>query len=300
MESLERAQSRLDHIRTVAPILGALRTISLGSWKAALQQNHSVRRYGERLTAILPLVVPHLPSGRRAGLARLRAERPEAPSPQRVATLVVGSERGLCGRFNTAVAERAEQYLARQGTAGAQIELMALGSRLSRVLQRRQQPPDWSGALSLTTLPPYQMAFDMTSRWLLRYEARELDAVDVIYNAYQGPGRYQPTVMRLIPPQISAPEPGSSSERWPPPIIETDPLRLYTRLIEQQTTVSLYGVLLDSASAEHSTRYQLMETATQNADQLIAELTQVIQSARQEQITQEMQELAAGAGLIRD
>ncbi len=60
----------------------------------------------------------------------------------------------------------------------------------------------------------------------------------------------------------------------------------------------LYGLLLDSAAAEHSTRYQLMESATQNAERLISELTRVVQTGRQKEITQEMQELAAGAGLI--
>jgi F-type H+-transporting ATPase subunit gamma len=105
-------------------------------------------------------------------------------------------------------------------------------------------------------------------------------------------------VTRLIPPPLHPQGPGSPGEPWPPPVIETDPLSLYARVVEQQTVLNLYGLLLDSAAAEHSTRFQLMEAATQNADQLIAELTLVVQTARQAEITQEMQELASGAGLI--
>jgi F-type H+-transporting ATPase subunit gamma len=56
--------------------------------------------------------------------------------------------------------------------------------------------------------------------------------------------------------------------------------------------------LIDSATAEHSARYQIMENATQNAQRLIEELTLAVQNARKQAITQEMQELAAGAGLI--
>ena len=291
MEELERAQARLDHIRTVEPILSALRTISLGSWRATLKHSASVQRYGEQLTAILPLLAPHLPAGR-------RARREINPTPDRVVALVIGSERGLCGRFNGAVVERAERYLAEQETAGAQVELVALGTRARRIFQRRKRPLAWSGTLSIATLPPLHLAFHLTRRWLARYEERELDAVDLIYNAYHGTGRYEPTVVRLIPPQLPPERQNTLNEPWPPLIIETDPLSLYARVVEQWAAISLYGLLLDSAAAEHATRYQLMESATQNAVRLIEELTLAVQAARRHAITQEMQELAAGAGLI--
>jgi len=295
MEDLERVETRLDHIRTVEPILSAMRTISLGSWQAALKRKDSVRRYEERLAAMLPALLPHLPppfippnGGERGGA--------------RVVALAIGTERGLCGRFNVAVVERAERYLAEQTAAGAQVELMALGTRVCRVFQRRQRPLAWLGALSATALPPCRLAFDLTRQWLARYEEHELDAVDLVYNAYHGTARYEPTVVRLIPPALPTPGPPdgrrSLTEPWPPPIIETDPLSLYARVIEQLTAISLYRLLLESAAAEHSARYQLMEAATQSAERLIDELTLVVQTARQQAITQEMQELAVGAGLI--
>jgi F-type H+-transporting ATPase subunit gamma len=73
---------------------------------------------------------------------------------------------------------------------------------------------------------------------------------------------------------------------------------MYIRLIILWTTTEMYRILLDSASSEHSARYQLMEGATQNTKRLIDELTQSLQAARQEAITNEMIELAAGAGLM--
>jgi F0F1-type ATP synthase gamma subunit len=161
------------------------------------------------------------------------------------------------------VVERAGRYLAEQAAAGAQVELVALGARVDRIFRRRQQPLSWSGALSVTALPPCRLAFDLVRLWQVRYEERELDAVDLIYNAYHGTARCEPTVV-----------------------------------LEQLAAVSLYGLLLESAAAEHSTRFQLLEGATQNAERLIAELTLAIQTARQQAVTREMQELAAGAGLI--
>ena len=295
MQDLEQAENRLDNIRIVEPILSALRTISLGSWQAALKRKDGARRYAERLAVTLPALSPHIsppphppPWGGKGGGAPM-GEKEEGA---RVVALVVGSERGLCGRFNTAVVERAERYLAEQETAGVQVELVAMGTRAARTFQRRETTP---ATLPITGLPPYRLAFDLTRRWLARYEEHELDAVDLVYNAYQGTAIYEPAVVRLIPPTLPTPE--AAALPWPP-IIETDPASLYARVVEQWTAVRLYELLLESAAAEHSARFQLMEAATQNVERLIDELTMAVQTARQQAITQEMQELAAGAGLI--
>ncbi|MGD2176508.1 MAG: FoF1 ATP synthase subunit gamma [Anaerolineae bacterium] len=342
MEEIENAQERLENIRGVKPILSGLRTISLGSWQAALKRRSAVRDYAGRLRAMLPSLLPHLRT-RRTIAARLR-ERLSPYTPflanrvirgdralgvARVEALVIGSERGLCGRFNVAVADEAERYLRSQSARGIDVRLGTLGSRAQRVLQRRGYETTQAGALSVTALPSFSLAFELARGWLAAYERRELDAVDLIHNGYRGTGTYEPTTARLIPPRI--PTGNTSSARtdeftrfpsqasaqpdrpsrihsltareqsrgpWPAPIVETDPLSLYATVVEQWAAVQLYEVLLDSAAAEHSTRFQLMESATQNADRLIDELTLAIQTARRQQITQEMGELAAGAGLI--
>lgn len=328
MEELERARERLENIRSVKPILGGLRTISLGSWQAALKRRSGVRDYARQLRDMLPWLVPHLQSEKPLG-ARLREVVPFSPAVsgrgeeksktdsalRQLKALVVGSERGLCGRFNVAVVEETERYLERESATGSSVELMVLGRRAQRVLRRRGHEPTEAGTLSMTTLPSLSLAFDLARQWLAAYEDRMIDGVDVIYNGYRGTGRYEPTVVRLIPPQPStrrlageageggmqAKEPRVSAggrEPWPPPIIDTDPLSLYATVAEQSVAVQLYRILLDSSAAEHATRFQLMESATQNADRLIEELTLVVQTARRHKITQEMQELAAGAGLI--
>ena len=204
----------------------------------------------------------------------------------------------MCGRFNTSVFERAEEYLDEAQAAGLQAELAVLGTRLTRLTRRAGHTPSWFRALSTTSLPPFQVAFELARQWLALYEAGELDAVDVAYNAYRRMGNYEPTIARLLPPDLSVMTPKAREEVWPPPIIETDPLGLSARSAEQYTALHLYELLLESAAAEHSTRYQLMEAATQNANRLIEELTLAVQSTRRQTITREVQELAVGAGLL--
>jgi F-type H+-transporting ATPase subunit gamma len=317
-EEVERARERLENIRSVKPILNGLRTISLGSWQAALKQRSAVRAYAGRLKAMLPVLVPQLQT-RQSLVSRLReglwrwvpvpgrpaTRRGAGGQPPRLKALVIGSERGLCGRFNVAIVDEAERYLRRESTKGRHVELEVLGSRAQRVLSRRGHEAEQAGTLAVTKLPPPSLAFALARRWLLAYEEETLDTVHLIYNDYRGTGAYEPSVTQLIPPRLPTDDVsavvGGSSEGvtpWPPPIIDTDPLSLYATVIEQWTAVQLYNVLLDSSAAEHSTRFQLMESATQNADQLMEELTLVIQTARRQEITQEMAELAAGAGLL--
>ncbi len=288
MQDNEHIQGRLDNIRTVEPILDALRTISIGNWQLALRQQGRLRDYVGRVHAILAVLAPCLRPE--------RENHPDAATPQRIDALVIGSERGLCGRFNIAIAEHAVAYRQAQAQQAHTVEFLALGARLVRLLQRRNWSLTWSGPLSVTALPPFDMARQLAERWLAAYQARQIDAVDLIYNTYLRPGVYAPTVTRLLPPTL--PPAARRQETWPPPIIETDPQGMAVRLIEQLVLTRLYQVLLESAAAEHSARFQLMEAATQNANRLIEELTLLVQSARKYAITREMQELAAGAGLL--
>lgn len=312
-QDLERIQSRLENVRAVGPILAALRTISLGSWQMALNRLRSLQGYSDRLLTFLPVLLPHIhgASGASLGSRALDAVRQRLPflrkapallnpTQERVIALIIGSERGLCGRYNAALVTRAGQYFADMEQRGAELHVAALGTRIIRIMHRQKRPLRWSQTLLVTRLPPFEMAFQLTRDWLRQYEAAEIDAVDVIYNVYDGPGRYTPTVFRLLPPDLPSANPLVSEGEPPgtPYIIETDPLRLYVRIVEQWTAINFYTLLLTAAASEHSARFQLMESATQNVDRLVEELTQELQTARRQAITIEMQELASSAGLL--
>lgn len=287
MEELERLKSRLENIQAVEPILGALRTISLGSRLLALNKGRRIDQYSQHLLRSLALITPYL---RR----HLPTQRQEFQSAERIALLVIGSERGLCGPFNDTVVTYTEQILS-QYDANVRVTLMTLGTRTQRTFRRRGRVPVWAKPLSATALPRYRLAVELVSEWLQSYEKNELDAVEVVYNAPKGFIQYTPNVIRLLPPTMPA-LPAEESQF--PPIIETDPRGLYIRLVELWLSAKLYQILLESAVAEHSARYQLLDGATQNAERLIEELKLSLQIARQEAITAEMLDLVGGAGMI--
>lgn len=287
MAELERITVRLENIQAVEPMLGALRTIALGSRLLALNKRYTVQQYQQALQLILALVSSHL--------YNYSIQQETRQTIKNLALLVIGSERGLCGAFNDTVVAYAEQILTDYTTAGTRVMLMTLGKQAQRALRRRGHLSVWTGQLSATALPSFQLASQLTSQWLRDYEEYKLDAVEVLYNAYRGVTRYEPTTVRMLPPTL--PPLAIEKPEWPP-IIETDPLMLCVRVVELWLSAMLYSIMLESAAAEHSARYQLLDGASQNAERLIEELKLFLQVARQEAITAEMQDLASGAGLI--
>jgi F-type H+-transporting ATPase subunit gamma len=283
----EGIQTRLNNIRSVTPILEAMRTISMGSWQAALNRYHGLGRYSERLAGILAALLPRL-RGYRDIRPRARVETIEA--------LVIGSERGLCGAFNSSLGQYADPILDGYEVSDQRVRLAVLGNRARRSLERVGRSPDWFRAMPMTSVPSIELAHELTQDWLRRYEAREIDAVHVVYNAYLNSQAYEPAVTRVIPPSL--PAHSSLPSAWPPPYVDADPVNLVQKLARLWTLSEMYRILLSSAAAEHSTRFQLMEGATQNTQRLIQELTVALQAVRQQAITAEMLDLAAGAGML--
>jgi F-type H+-transporting ATPase subunit gamma len=293
MADQEGIQTRLNNIRSVEPILEAMRTISLGSWQAALSRHHRLGRYSERLAGILAALSPRLGGNRSAY---------RQPRPASIEALVIGSERGLCGAFNSSLIQFAAPVLDGYAESGQAVRLAVLGSRAQRSLERIGRSPDAFRPLPMTAVPSVELANELTLDWLRRYEAREIDAVYVIYHAYIDSRRYEPSATRLIPPSLPAQFGAASTSgptlAWPPPYVDADPVDLYRRLARLWTVSEMYRILLSSTAAEHSTRYQLMEGATQNTQRLTQELTLALQSVRQRAITAEMLDLVAGAGML--
>ena len=295
MESIEQVKARLENIRGIEPLLTALRTIALSSQQTALKRLENADPYYAQLLQVQRLALAQaLP---RSG-PRRRGRSVERARCGRCALLIVGSQRGLCGPFSSMVVAKAQQALGElQATDGefTEVEVMVLGERTRREVHRLGLETTWARPLPVTSVPSLKMATELASEGLRRYQAGELDAFYVTYNHYLGAGRYEPRTTTLIP---NVPPGSPQEEPGLPPIIETDIQSLRDRVTTQLIELSFYRVLLQSAAAEHSARFQLTEGASQNSQRLIEELTLTYHTARQEAVTGEMLELAVSAGLI--
>ena len=293
-QNFERAKSRLENISSIEPLLGALRTMSMGTWQMALNKISQVKAYEENfdqiLTEILPLV-------NKTGFDRRRLKEKPAEIADAI-FLLIGTERGLCGKFNETLINNSLDWVQEQQKSSYQI--WAVGSSLIRKLEQRKINFTWRQPLPASDLTSYEQAYLATQRWLEQFESFDFNLFYILYNQLEKSGKYEFSTYQLLPFEIKNPHfsQWQAAENWPPPIIETDPKGIYRLIIQNYIASSYYLILLKSAAAEHAARFNLMEEAKENADEIIGELQQVINTERKRQITQQMQELAAGAGLL--
>jgi len=289
VEEIEGIQERLDNIKAIRPILSALRTIAGATWRAALKRRRAVNEYARQLEGVLAAVEAHLPS----------PGPPEAAAPERSggeALLVISAERGLCGGFNRVILEAADDFIARQQAEAPQLQLLTLGDRARRHFLHQKMPILRSEHLPVTSLLPFARA-QALAYWLLEaYVNGEIAGLQVMYNRYLSAMAYSPTVRRLLPPPSSRKR--DVEVPWPPPILETGPVALRDLAMKQLIAAQLYSAVVESAASEQAARLQAMERSTQNAERLIEELSLSYHQARQQAITQEMLDLAAGAGML--
>lgn len=300
-EGFEGVKNRVDNISTVKPILEALRTISLGSWQTALKRQRSMQTFSKNYDDILRIIAPKLKA--ESFTARRKRHVDESAPLQPTIVLVVGSERGLCGSYNQMLLRAIKKYREKEMAEERSVAVWVLGTRLYRLFRSAKIPVVWWQPLSSTALPDFSAVNKISLLWMRAYEQYRVDEVFIMAHHYRGPGRSTVRMERVLPfasfsDELEEDQDDEEQEIFPEPIIETDPVRIYFQVAKQMATMRMYEILLNAAAAEHSTRYQLMEEASQNAERMILEMTEILQMYRREAITREMQELAAGAGLL--
>jgi F-type H+-transporting ATPase subunit gamma len=293
-QTFERAKSRLNNIRAIEPLLGALRTLSMGTWQMALKKIARLQQYEKNYDHILIEILPKIED------KRLRKSKQVKKDVELADTiiLIIGTERGLCGKFNKILANNAIHWIDEQSFPSHQI--WAMGSRMTRELERMGVNISWRKPLLASELPSYQQSYLTTQTWLEQFERYQFNHFFVLFNQIAKGGGYQFSSFKLLPYAYQSPISiiEKTERRWPPAIIETDPKGIYLQIIEHYIASSFYQILLKSAAAEHASRYNLMQEAKDNAQDIIEELQQTLNNERKRKITQEMQELASGAGLL--
>lgn len=285
MAGLGRAEERLENIQSVEPILSALRTVSQASMQTARRKLTGAARYGRSLLELA------------SWLPGERPDRREEEDRERTLLIALGSDRGLCGTFNSDLAEALAGQMEQIEDEGRGAEVWVLGLRLRTTLAQEEIRVDHGERFAEGSVPDFQRAYRLAEKIQAGVSGGHFDRVLMILNQRLRADRMRSVVEQLLPVKLADRE--GEAERWPPPILETDPEGLRARIRRQAVEVNLYRFLLASSAAEHTARYHLLEDASQSMDRLSEELEMEVQLARQQAITTEMMDLIAAAGLIK-
>src|SRR5215213_8429892 len=293
-------KNRVASVKNVQKITRAMEMISAARLRRAEQRIVALRPYASsirRMTRHAAEAAENIPS-----LPILR-ERDELSN---VGMLLVTSDRGLAGAFNSQIVRAGVRAAAELERDGADVVFSASGRRGVGTLTFRKRTP--VGAyVGFTDRPAYANARDIASDMIAAYVDGNVDRVEIFYNHYISPLQQRVTRETLLPlQQASILEEGEEDEseeeqrehqghRRALVEYEPEPEEILQRLVPVYVEISIYRALLESTASEHGARMTAMRNASDNAGELIDSYTLQMNRERQADITQEIMEVVAGA-----
>jgi F-type H+-transporting ATPase subunit gamma len=284
---------RIRTVQQTKKITRAMELIATSRIAKAQARVNAARPYAEEITKVLSEL---------ASAASL--DNPllvERENPRRAAVLVVTSDRGLCGGYNSNVIKRAEELGALLRSEGKEPVLYLIGRKGVNYYRFRQRPvqDSWTG---FSEQPKYVNAVDAGKALVEAFQTDPdeggVDELHIVYTQFVSMLTQAPVAKRVAPLDIEYDEP--DAKRGPRPLYEFEPEEdaLLDALLPKYIYTRLFAALLESAASESAARRRAMKAATDNANDLIKGLTREMNQARQAQITQEISEIVGGADAL--
>jgi F-type H+-transporting ATPase subunit gamma len=214
---------------------------------------------------------------------------------KRTLLFVITANRGLCGGFNTNLIRLARNTYQDKEAEGHQIRLFVAGKKGISALRFRGFTLEKTYVAELSDRPTPQDAEFFLKELATPFLDNEVDEVLVVYPHWESAGRQPPTVLRLLP---IAPE-GISGTGGPPPLFEPSAEEILYRLLPLYGRQIIYSVLAEAVAAEQVARRIAMKQATDNASDMVTNLTRQYNRARQALITKEIAEILGGAEALK-
>ena len=256
----------------------------------AQQRVLAARPYIEQLTAVIANLS-------RAGGGLNHPLLETRPQVATVGFIVITADRGLCGGYNANMQRAAERAVAREKAEGRDYRLVAVGRKGNNFFRYRKFRIDGSFA-GFSEKPTYEDARNIAAEVMSLYESGEIDRVQLIYTRFLSLGSQRPAERQLLPLDPDAivetvrEEDASSADAYE---FEPSPEEILTELLPRYVVARLFGALLEAAASEQVARQRAMKAATDNANDLIKNLSRIANRARQETITTEIMEIVGGA-----
>src|SRR3954470_24233715 len=278
---------RMRSVNSTMKITRAMELIAASRILKAQGRVESSRPYAERLTAAMEDV-----ARQSAELSDPLLE--ERPDPRVTGVLVITSDRGLAGAYNSNVLRRAEQVMGDVRRRGLTPLPYVVGKKGVSYFRFRgiEMQETWTG---VSEVPPYEAAVEIGHRLISDYSARKIDELQVVYTDFRSAFTLRTTDKRSLP--IAPEEVGGAAEGEPSAsyIFEPEPDAILGELLPQYLVTKVYSAMLESAASESASRRRAMKAATDNADELIKVLSRIANQERQAEITTEISEIVGGA-----
>jgi F-type H+-transporting ATPase subunit gamma len=292
MPSLKDIRSRIGSVRNIAQITRAMEMVAASRMKRAQDSILAARPYADELEDALRRVAAA--EGLTEEVNALLARRPV----RRVAMIVITTDRGLAGSLN-ANATRAvlrwvtERASGNNGDHRVEIDAITVG-RKGRDALRRAGVPIAAHFAQLGDRPSFADVTPIARLVTQDFLAEKYDEIDIAYSTFVSTLAQRPNIATLLP--VERPEMGEEHRRTNDEyLFEPSPEAVLSRLLPHYVAIGIYRAVLENNASEQSARMIAMRSSTDNANELIDDLTLVYNKTRQATITREMIEIASGA-----
>jgi F-type H+-transporting ATPase subunit gamma len=297
MATLRDIQRRIRAVKNTRQITSAMKMVAAAKLRKAQGRMMDLRPYAEKMNS----VISGLSAGADLEMNPLLAQRPT----KAVEVLVLTSDRGLCGAFNSNILKSAQalvQDLSKEDSdtvAGGPVEIniTTVGKKAVDYYKRRKIDlrRSWTG---LSGGIDYTRVQELTNDIIERYTSEAVDKVYVVYNMFKNVVIQEVAVAKLLP--VEPPEAPEEEDVKADYIYEPSEQALFDALLPKNVEVQVFRALLESQASEEAARMTAMENATKSATEMIDDLTLKFNKARQASITAELMDIVGGVEALKD
>jgi F-type H+-transporting ATPase subunit gamma len=293
MPSLKDLRIRINSVKSTQKITSAMKMVAAAKLRRAQERAEAARPYAERMERVLRSLAAGM-AGQEGAPALLAGTGRDAVH----LVVVMTSDRGLCGGFNSTIVRSARRLIRDLRSDGKQVKVLCVG-RKGRDQLRRDFGSLIIGTIEEIAKP--RLTFDAADRVARRIAGMfgdgEFDVCTIIYNRFKSAMTQIVTTLQLIPlaAEGSAQETGGAGASYE---YEPDEATILSELLPHNLSVQIYKALLENSASEEGARMTAMDSATRNAGDMINRLTINYNRSRQAYITKELIEIISGAEAV--
>ena len=293
MASLKEVKNRISSVKSTRQITSAMKMVASAKLHKAQGRIENMLPYQRKLNEILTNFL--------STDATIESPYTDERPVGRVAIVAFSSNSSLCGAFNSNVAKMLERTLEEYQSLGREnIQIYPVGKKVEEAVKKLGFVPQGSYQ-EMADKPSYMQAYELAGTLMKEFLEGRVDKVELIYHHFKSTGsqiltrdEYLPINLDKVAEEATESTAGKSSFNNDY-IVEPSAARLITELLPKVLSQKIYTVLLDSNTSEHAARMLAMQAATDNANELIQDLTKQYNKSRQQTITNELLDIIGGS-----
>ena len=287
MASLKSIKKRIVSVKNTRQITKAMKMVSAAKLRRAQENVVAARPYAKKLGEVLQSLAANLEGDLHPLLEKREAKK--------LLLIVLTSDRGLCGGFNTNLCKAADRYIKEKSASYDLVSVMTVGRKGYEFLKSRYTV--YKNFSNVLAKPNYQTAAMLGKEVIDGFVAGEYDQVELLYNSFRTVMSQDITFQQMLP--VVPEEKGAAEEAPVEFIYEPSVSELLAEILPKNIEVQIFKAMLETVAGEHGARMTAMDSASKNANEMIGKLTLQYNRARQAAITTELMEIISGSESIK-